>query len=200
MNSGFSKEIDGICDGDGFTVRALAGCRIVYGLIPLSEFVMLKQGFSQNALIDPDLADRIGATCVIGEPPDLDALRGLDLPVSAKRMGDARSAQQMGLDDVARWLRTGERGASSNAMCKRLFGVPADAGTSHPRDPDDLRRCLLFLDSVHAHDRVPMMAGVSAEWDRLVAAWGRIAGTFYQEMKDGKSAPRTRALMGETVG
>lgn len=186
--------------GGGFTIKSIVGCRIVYGPIPASDFGMLAHGFSKKALMATDIADRLGATCVIGEPADLDELRKLDLPVSEKRHSDYLAAHQLGLYDVAMWLRVGERGASSNAMCKRFFGVPKDARMDYPRDPDDLRRCLLFLDAAKAHDKVSMMAEVSPEWGRLTKAWGQIVATFRDEMQAGKSAPKTYALMKKTTG
>lgn len=184
---------------DGFNVKSMRGCRIVYGPIPASEFGMLTHGFSKKALMATDIADRIGATIVIGEPADLEALRKLDLPVSEKRHSDYLAAHQLGFHDVAMWLRIGERGTSSNAMCKRFFGVPSDAKADTPRDPDDLRRCLLFLDAAKAHDRVSMMADVSPEWGRLAEAWDQIVATFRDEMQAGKSAPKTYALMQESI-
>lgn len=182
----------------GFTVKLVHGCRIVFGAVPASEFAMLTHGFSRKALMATDIADRIGASFVIGEPGDLEELRKLDLPVSEKRHADYLAAHQRGLYDVAMWLRIGERGSSSNAMCKRLFGVPADAGTSHPHDPDELRRCLLFLDAAQAHDRVSDMADVSPEWRRLVGSWTEIVAAFRFEMSAGKQAPKTYALMRES--
>lgn len=63
-----------------FTVKMLHGCRIVFGEIPVSALGMLTHGFSAKALMAIDIADRIGATLVIGEPEDLDKLREADLP------------------------------------------------------------------------------------------------------------------------
>lgn len=175
------------------------GCRIVYGPIPLSEVDTLMCGFSKKALMAVDIADRIGASFVIGEPKDIEALRKIELPVSENRQNDYLDALQHGVHDVAMWLRNGERGLSSNAMCKRIFGVPADAGINTPQDPDDLRSCLLFLDAANAHDKVLMMAGVSPEWERLVAAWDQIVTTFWEEMQSGNAAPKTYALMRQAL-
>jgi hypothetical protein len=193
MSDCFKMRLGGTPD-NGFTIKTTCGCRIVFGEIPASQFAMLTHGFSKNALMATDIADRIGAVCVIGEPADLDELRKLDLPVSEKRHRDYLAAHKLGLNDVAMWLRTGERGLSSNAMCKRIFGVPADADSSHPRDPDDLRRCLLFLDAAKAHDKVSMMADVSPEWGHLVSKWNVIVETFRAEA-GGRSAPKTYALL-----
>lgn len=201
MSEGFTMRVggdDGFGD-EGFTIKTICGCRVVYGSVPLSSFQMLSHGFSKKALMAMDIADLIGATYVIGEPAALDELRQLDLPVSAKRHADYLAAANLGLNAVAMWLRKGERGLSSNAMCKALFGVPAGAGTEHPHDPSDLRRCILFLDASGAHDHVQKMAGVSPEWSRLVSGWADLTACFAKEMATGKKAPKTHALMQELL-
>lgn len=180
---------------DGYTVKRIAGCRVVFGKVPLSDMEMLIHGFSKKALMAVDIADRVGATVVIGEPEDLSTLRLMDLPVSEERQRDYQSAHGLNRADVARWLRDGERGASSNAMCKRIFGVPDSAGKSHPYDPDDLRRCMLFVDATAAHAQVGLMADVSKEWARLVEFWEQLISLLRKEMAEGKSATKTYALM-----
>lgn len=186
-------------EAPGFTIKNICGCRIVYGSVPISEVAMLAHGFSKKALMATDIADRIGATFVIGEPDDLDDLRRMNLPISDKRLTEHRAATQMGLDKVAAWLADGERGMSSEAMCKRIFGIPESAGKSHPHDPADLRRCLLFLDATEAHDKVSFMLDVSEEWGRLVARWDELVVVFKEEAAQGSRAPRTYALMKEIL-
>lgn len=183
----------------GYTIKSIYGCRIVFGSVPMADFAMLSHGFSKKALVAADIADRIGATLVIGEPADLDELRKLDLQVSEKRQRDCAQAVRLGLHDVAMWLRTGERGASSNAMCKRIFAIPDDAGADHPYDPDDLRRCLQFLCATDAHDKVSLMADVSPEWGRLVSNWTEITAAFEAESANGKQAPKTYALIKDAI-
>lgn len=184
---------------DGFTVKSMLGCRIIFGSIPVANFAMIGSGFSKSAVFAPDIADRIGATLIIGEPKDIEALRKAGLPVSEQRHADYLAATQLGLHKVATWLRTGERGASSNAMCKHIFGAPMGAGDAYPRDPDDLRRCVLFLDATDAHDKVSAMAGVSRQWAGLVGCWPDLLAIFKEEMAAGKSAPKTYALMREIL-
>jgi hypothetical protein len=184
---------------DGFTVKSICGCRLVFGSVPLSDIGMITHGFGKKALMDVDLADLIGASFVIGMSADLEKLRKLDLPVSAKRHRDYLAARERGLNAVATWLRIGERGKSSNAMCQRIFGVPVEADSSHPRDPADLRRCIQMLDATNAHDRVSLMADLSPEWDKLVGAWDRLALIFAGERHAGTSAPRTYELMQELL-
>ncbi len=198
MSDGFKIWVGGTPE-NGNVVKTINGCRIIFGSIQISEFALLTHGFSKGAVTAIDIADRIGATCVIGEPEDIEELRKLDLPVSEKRHRDFQAAWDLGFYDVAMWLRTGERGASANAMCKRMLGVPTDAESSHPSDPDDLRRCLQFLDIAKAHDKVQMMADVSPEWGRMVAEWDQIVATFREEMRSGQTAPKTYALMQEQL-
>ncbi len=197
MSAGANIETGGT--PPGFTIKNICGCRIVFGPFPLSEMGMLTHGFSKKALVATDIADRIGALFVIGEPDDLEELRQMNLPISGKRQAESLAATKLGLNEAASWLRDGERGASSNSMCKRIFGVPADASANHPHDPDDLRRCLLFLDATGAHDKVPLMSDVSDQWGRLVARWGELVAVFNEETAKGKSAPRTRLLMDDIL-
>lgn len=193
MNEGYNMQF-GVPPDQGFTVQTIAGCRVVFGAFPAADFAMLSRGFSKKALVAVDIADRIGATIVIGEPDDLETLRKMDIPVSQRRLADSLAATERGLDRVAIWLRTGERGASSNAMCKRFFGLPTDGGIAHPQDPADLRRCLVFLDSVGAHDNISLMQDVSPQWAALMNGWEKLTAQFAAESGQ-KSAPKTYALM-----
>lgn len=198
MSNNLSFQLGGMPD-DGFTVRNIVGCRLVFGPIPASEFGMLAHGYSKKAVMATDIAYRIGATCVIGEPENIEELREMDLPVSAKRHQDSLDAHATGLFKVALWLHAGDRGLSSDAMCKRIFGLPRDAGTDHPRDPSDLNRCLQFLDATDANDNVSIMRDVSPEWARLVENWDEIVSAFKKEKPMG-FCPRTYALMQTALG
>jgi hypothetical protein len=99
----------------------------VFGEVPLSEINTLTHGFSKKAVMATDIADLVGAAFVIGEPENIEMLRRQSLPVSQKRQQDFQAAEDRGEHRLAMWLRQGERGASSNAMSKRLFGLPQDA-------------------------------------------------------------------------
>lgn len=198
MSEGF-KILSDSPDHKGFTITKIGGCRIVHGSVPMSEIAMLTHGFSKEALMAPDIAERIGASFVIGEPNDLARLRAMDLPVSPQRREDSEAATQLGLYKVAIWLRIGERGSSSNAMCKHIFGVPRHAGDSYPYDPDDLRRCAHFLDATDAHDKVPLLATVSPQWAGLVERWNELLATLKEEMAVSNSAPKTYALMQQVL-
>ena len=49
-------------------------------------------------------------------------------------------------EKILNWFATGEVSASSKAMASCIAGV--NGGNSHPYDPSDLNRCLLFLEAV----------------------------------------------------
>lgn len=123
----------------------------------------------------------------------------MDLPLSEKRQAEAKQASEKELPLVAKWLLIGERGASSNAMCQRFFGVPQGVSTDHPCEPDDLRRCVIFLEATDSHDLVPLMSDVSEEWARLVARWHDLMIVVWEEMEAGRNASRTYALMKEIL-
>lgn len=172
-------------ESDGFTVTRIGGCRIVHGSVPVNEFAMLTHGFSKKAVVAVDIANFIGATFVIGEPDDIEALRKAELPPSSKRALEAEGALLRGVPKaVADWMCTGERGMSSEALCKHLFGVPSDAGNEYPVDYDDLQRCLKFMDATQAHGRIGEMAAVSPAWQRLAARWPEIVALWQMEPND----------------
>lgn len=196
-------------DGPGYQIRALDGCRIVEGNVPLGDMGVLCHGFSKKALLAVDLADLMGVAMVIGEPEDIDRLRAnrTSLPLSAARQREAGHARSRGLsDDVVRWLEWGERGQSANALCQSAFGIPDGKPlTAHPHDPDDLRRCIAFLSAAGIPDTdVFRILGIppSPQWAALRARWGELLACYGEEiaMSPGKPvAPRTYALMREIL-
>lgn len=63
---------------------------------------------------------------------------------------------------------------------------------SHPREPDDLRRCLAFLDAVpSARPLLLRMAEVSRERAAVVGVWEKLERLFRGETASG-SAQETR--------
>jgi len=101
-------------------------------------------------------------------------------------------------DKVLNWMMTGRVGASSKAMATHLCGAQCDG--SYPHDPDDLNRCLLFLEAVpEARAELPRMATVNKTWAALVQRWDEIEAAFLAEAgrdwcKE-RSAPNTYLLM-----
>ena len=95
----------------------------------------------------------------------------------------------------ARWLRSGDRGASSEALCGLFFGA-GPGGREHPRDPADFIRCIEFLEATGTAQRLPEAAKLSPEWERIVQAWPEIAQTLSEELGNpGGKAPKTLRLL-----
>lgn len=181
--------------GDGYVIKNIGGVRFVYGMVPLSDMAMLSHGYSDQAVMSLELASLTGATLVVGEPEDVERVRHSPLPISEVRENESLAARRAGLHDLANWLRLGERGLSSLTISAKLFGHPVlHTSINYPRDPSDLRRCLLLLDATDSHRRIGEMASVSDEWARLVAEWDSIVAVFAEEA-GGNSCPRTYALM-----
>ena len=105
-------------------------------------------------------------------------------------------------EKVLNWIMTGSVGRSSKAMAAHLCGAPCDG--SYPHDPDDLNRCLMFLESVpEARAEFPRMAEVNKRWSALVARWSEIEASFIAEAGlnwcKGRRAPNTYRLMCEVI-
>lgn len=91
-------------------------------------------------------------------------------------------------DELTTWLRSGERGVSSNCIVEVLegFGLGTITGrwlTRHPSDPADLRRCILLVEAVPGYrERLGEMAAVSREWGALVTHWDELVTLLRQEV------------------
>lgn len=102
-------------------------------------------------------------------------------------------------DPVTNWLLNGERGASSEAMCRHLF--KAEAGyrqnggkTDYPHDPADFRRCRLFVEATNCRNRIQEMASVSPIWAMYVSHWDELCEMMDAEvnwMRGDKSGSAT---------
>lgn len=91
---------------------------------------------------------------------------------------------------AAEWLRTGERGISSEAIFSHLTGIPVSGrwGLRAPQDPSDLRRCRLLLEAVPAFAaELHRMAEVSEEWAAIVARWDGLCTTMDREAPEWRS-------------
>lgn len=95
------------------------------------------------------------------------------------------------------WLRSGERGISSEAMFEYLTGIPIGRGRKDtPTDPDDLRRCRLLLNKVPEFAlRLSEMGFVSERWAKLVKVWDRLGAIMDEETAVSNRCPRTWAAM-----
>ncbi len=160
-----------------FTIRTIDRCWAVYGEISAENFSRLAKGFSANALLDVNLAHRLGAVAVMGEPEDLAALRARkDLPLSPARAAEQAQAANTGLPEaVVKWLADGERGASSEALCRAIYGVPSDAGDDYPGDSWDMKRCIDFADSTGSKHLLFRAKMISPRWARIVDHWDELS-------------------------
>lgn len=113
------------------------------------------------------------------------------------------------------WLATGERGLSSEFIVEWLTAVPL-RGRHHPAvdwplDPDDLRRCLILIDT---HSLVldqtclrTHLARTCEEWRVLVDNLGTLRSLLDSEVPDwrekpprGSVAPKTYQFMQDLFG
>lgn len=110
--------------------------------------------------------------------------------------------------NVARWLLSGERGLSSEAMVRYLSGTGHGRwGWDYPHDPDDFRRCQLLLQSCPSVAReFPRMAGASPVWAALVERWDDIhaaiedqAPGYVSRFPRGASARKGYELMRDII-
>jgi hypothetical protein len=106
-------------------------------------------------------------------------------------------------NEVLNWFGSGRVGQSSKAMALAVAG--ANGNKDHPWDPDDLNRCLLFLEAVpQARQHMDKVAALSPTWARLVERWDEIEQTFIGEAgRDwckARSAPVTYKLMKSVIG
>ncbi len=138
------------------------------------------------------------------------------LEVALTSMGQSRFAWNRALgeietpdpelpDDIAAaraWVRTGEHGNSSLAMCMALYEIPelgSGSSRANPHDPSDFRRCVLFLEAVpSARPRLHELAGLSVQWSRLVEHWEELEA-LYQQERGKKKAPLLYQRMKEVL-
>lgn len=101
------------------------------------------------------------------------------------------------------WLANGETGISSRAIAYKMLGVRSTKEwDSHPKDPDDFRRCLLLVDRVPGiRKKIGKMRRVSRFWRELIDHWDDIEKCFKIEVPNysgnclGSRAPMTYDLM-----
>jgi hypothetical protein len=77
---------------------------------------------------------------------------------------------------AANWLKTGERGLSSEAIFSHLTGFPISGSRlPPPYDSGDFLRCQKLLIAVPSFaDRIGEMASVSPVWAVIAAHWAEI--------------------------
>jgi len=93
------------------------------------------------------------------------------------------------------WLKSGERGVSSETILSVMEDINVVMHRSHPYDPSDFYRCCLLLESVPEYRaRLNEMALVSKEWAILVEHWDELESLLKTEMETGY-APKTYEKM-----
>ncbi len=82
------------------------------------------------------------------------------------------------------WLLYGERGVSSEVIFKTISGKPLDKRNSHPRDPDDFRRCYLLLEAIPEwKPLLYKLSRLSDVWEKLVTNWDKLTEMLLEQMK-----------------
>jgi hypothetical protein len=85
-------------------------------------------------------------------------------------------------DKILQWYVTGQRGSSSEAMAACFAGIQS-GNTSHPYDPADFNRCLLFLAAVpEARENMQELFRLSPQWMKLVSRWDELESVFLEEV------------------
>jgi len=171
------------------------GCRIVYGHMPLPEFLALVRQASDDEVLHAGTARMLEATAVIGLPGALARLRQRETPAAIERVRARLGRAALRLDpDALRWLAAGEHGPACLALFLLLTGVRPRHyhGTlrDFPRDAGAFRRCRLLIEQVPSlrqalevlAERVHE-AGV-AEWAALAQAWDDICAHMDYEAPD----------------
>jgi hypothetical protein len=89
-------------------------------------------------------------------------------------------------ETLYQWLKTGERGISSETMVEHLTGFPCLSphfGPSHPLDPSDFGRCMKLLNAVpELRLRLDEMRTLSPVWNALVDNWDRFEILYIQAL------------------
>lgn len=190
MSYGVSGEFGEITK---YQVEHNYGCTVIWGSIPISDLCkfMGDSGDAEEMFVGTDIANRIGATFVVGSRECLDAMRNApDLPVSPKRKAQADRARSANYSvGFVEWLMTGDRGMSSNAIAHAITGlIDEDAGVNHPHDSDDFGRCLSVIDALKGDNLtekeiLKAMFSVSPSWEALALEWKDLKMSYLKDKK-----------------
>lgn len=199
-----------------YRLEIVDGCVLVFGNLPIDHFSRITKLCDDTpedrAVLSPYLAKLAGANLAFGpqsalEKMELQYRKDFDLERFFREKLGKTQAEATPADY---WLAVGEDGLSSLALFAALFpDYPQSqqwgnkAGWPYPRDPDDLRRCLLLLRQVQGANLSLLVAmrDKSAEWSALADHWQELVDTFTAEFPMEQweerrgSAPKTYALM-----
>lgn len=104
--------------------------------------------------------------------------------------------------NITRWLASGHRGISSEAIVSHLTGVPIGGSSgfgTYPYDPSDFNRCHeLLTQCPELRLELHRMAELGPVWAALVERWDNLTRLFLAEVAQGTGkAPRTYKVMAE---
>lgn len=150
---------------------------LVKGPLPLSHYEAVARLAPRDAVMDPDLAQRLGASvcfAAVGSLPQLRAeAPARPLPHGAEKLSDG----------ARRWIQYGEHGLSSIALFVAATGVrqllsddQPQTRIAYPRDADDFRRChAVYLEVPEVRNAMGTIAQLSIPWGKVVSAWTELA-------------------------
>jgi hypothetical protein len=170
-------------------------CRIVYGHMPLPEFLVLLKLAGDAEVLHPGLARMLGATAVVGRPEALARLRAHETPAAIGRIRFqlGRCARRLDLPSL-RWLAAGEQGPSSLALFTLLTGIRPShyrgSALDLPCDARDFRRCRLLVEQAPALSRPLLLLArrmhepEAARWAAVAEAWSDLCAQMDHELPD----------------
>ena len=94
--------------------------------------------------------------------------------------------------NLNKWLASGERGISSEAIVSQLTGINilenVWLGMDYPRDPSDFGRCLkLFIAVPEFRLRLDEMKSRHSIWAKYVENWIEMERLYWKEFPTGKA-------------
>jgi len=158
------------------------GCRIVYGHMPLLDWLRMLKQASDFDVLHPEVARMLGATAVLGPPQGLARIREQEAPAAMGRVRAqlGRAARRLSPEAI-RWLAAGEQGLSSLALFTLLTGIrPQHYGgpaLDLPHDAGEFRRCRLLLEQVPTLQRA-LEALARRVGDHELVSWAALAETW----------------------
>ena len=94
-------------------------------------------------------------------------------------------------ENLNKWLASGDRGISSEAITSQLTGINILGGgwpTDYPRDPPDFGRCLRLLIAVPEFKlRLDEMKSRHPIWAKYIKNWADMERFYWEEFPTGKA-------------
>jgi hypothetical protein len=168
-----------------YRIERQHGCIITYGSMPITTMVELMAEVGEEGQMDMALANKLGASMVLGESHALTTL-AQDPTIQDQILARVKaSTDSYNIPQSAiRWLEEGCRGLSSETIFVAMTGIPlieAD-DLSHPHDVSDFLRCRLLLEGVPEFAaRRDELKALSAYWRALVPHWDELCELIDQE-------------------